>query len=86
MGAEADGSWSLDSERRGFEKMFVGFNAQAIDFAKLGWIHLNDGRNGIDQVAPAAFCRRRLLDQSLLFSLSHRFLNQSRQFHSAMVL
>ena len=36
MGAEADGSWSLDSERSGFEKMESGINGRAIDFAKLG--------------------------------------------------
>ena len=46
MGAEADGSWSLDSETSGYEKVFVGINARAIDFAKLGWLYLNEGRNG----------------------------------------
>ena len=55
MGAEADGSWSLDSETSGYEKVFVGINAQAIDFAKLGWLYLNEGRNGDHQVVPAAF-------------------------------
>ena len=55
MGAEADGSWSLDSEKHGFEKMFVGVNARAIDFAKLGWIYLNDGRNGARQVVSSDF-------------------------------
>ena len=55
MGAEADGSWSLDSERSGFEKMFVGVNGRAIDIAKLGWLFLNEGRNGDRQVVPAAW-------------------------------
>lgn len=55
MGAEADGSWSLDSERHRFEKMFVGLNARAIDFARFGWLYLNDGHNGRNQVIPAEF-------------------------------
>ncbi len=50
MGAEGDGSWSLDSEGSGFEKMFVGVNGRAIDLAKLGWLFLNGGRNGQMQV------------------------------------
>ncbi|MCP5028811.1 MAG: serine hydrolase, partial [Actinomycetia bacterium] len=55
MGAEGDGSWSLDSEGHGFEKMFVGVNGRAIDFAKLGWLYLHQGRNGDHQVVPSAF-------------------------------
>jgi CubicO group peptidase (beta-lactamase class C family) len=55
MGAEFDGSWSLDSEGSGFEKMFVGVNAAPIDYAKLGWLYLNGGRNGDDQVVPEAW-------------------------------
>lgn len=55
MGAEADGSWSLDSDRHRFEKMFVGLNARAIDFARFGWLYLNDGHNGDDQVIPPEF-------------------------------
>ena len=50
MGAEGDGSWSLDSEGSGFEKMFVGVNGRAIDLVKLGWLFLNGGKNGDVQV------------------------------------
>ncbi len=52
MGAERDGSWSLDSEKSGFEKMFAGLNGSAIDLTRLGWLFLNDGRNGDTQVVP----------------------------------
>jgi CubicO group peptidase (beta-lactamase class C family) len=55
MGAEGDGSWSLDSKQSGFEKMFVGVNGRAIDLIKLGWLFLNDGKNGENQVVPASW-------------------------------
>lgn len=55
MGAEGDATWDLDSEASGFEKMTVGINARAIDFARFGWLFLHDGRNGDQQVIPAAW-------------------------------
>lgn len=55
MGAEADASWSLDSEQSGFEKSFVGINARSMDYARFGWLYLNEGRSGADQVIPADF-------------------------------
>jgi CubicO group peptidase (beta-lactamase class C family) len=55
MGAEGDGSWSLDSEQSGFEKMFVGVNGRAIDLVKLGWLFLNNGKNGDTQVVPTSW-------------------------------
>lgn len=55
MGAEGDGSWSLDSEESGFEKMFVGVNGRAIDLIKLGWLFLNDGRHRDRQVVPESW-------------------------------
>jgi CubicO group peptidase (beta-lactamase class C family) len=43
LGMEFSGSWSLDSEASGFEKMEAGINARAIDFAKLGRLYLKRG-------------------------------------------
>ncbi|MGL4369402.1 MAG: serine hydrolase domain-containing protein, partial [Spirochaetota bacterium] len=43
IGAEYDASWSLDSERSGFEKMESGINARAVDYAKIGRLVLNKG-------------------------------------------
>ncbi len=52
LGMEFDGSWSLDSEASGFEKMESGINARAIDFAKFGRLYLHNGNwNGV-QVIP----------------------------------
>ncbi len=58
MGAEGDGSWSLDSERYGFEKMFVGVNGRAIDLVKLGWVFLKNGKIGGRQVIPQAWVKQ----------------------------
>ncbi len=52
IGMEFDGSWSLDSEWSGFEKMEAGINARPIDFAKFGRLFLERGNwNGV-QVLP----------------------------------
>src|SRR5512139_3832944 len=53
VGMEYDGSWTLDSEEKGFEKMFAGINARAIDFAKLGRLYLNNGNWNGNQIVPA---------------------------------
>ena len=36
LGAEADATWNLDSERSGFEKMESGLNARPVDYARFG--------------------------------------------------
>jgi CubicO group peptidase (beta-lactamase class C family) len=43
LGAEADATWSLDSEDSGFEKMESGINATAVDYARFGLLFLNGG-------------------------------------------
>jgi CubicO group peptidase (beta-lactamase class C family) len=55
MGAEADASWSADSEASGFPKMESGFNARAVDYARFGSLFAHEGRSGGRQVVPAAW-------------------------------
>ena len=43
LGAGSDASWSLDSERSGFEKMESGLNATALDYARFGLLLLHGG-------------------------------------------
>lgn len=58
MGAEAEGSWDLDSKRSGFERMSVGVNGRAIDFARYGWLFLNNGRVAGQQVIPQEWVKQ----------------------------
>ncbi len=50
LGMEFGGSWSLDSQASGFEKMEAGLNSRAIDFAKLGRLYLENGNWNGEQV------------------------------------
>jgi CubicO group peptidase (beta-lactamase class C family) len=43
LGAEADASWSLDSDRSGFEKLESGLNATPADYARFGLLLLHQG-------------------------------------------
>jgi CubicO group peptidase (beta-lactamase class C family) len=43
MGMEANGSWSLDSKKDGFEKMESGVNARTRDFARFGMLFAKEG-------------------------------------------
>jgi CubicO group peptidase (beta-lactamase class C family) len=52
LGAEADASWSLDSERAGFEKMESGFNATPVDYARFGLMYLHSGEWAGTQIVP----------------------------------
>jgi CubicO group peptidase (beta-lactamase class C family) len=53
LGMQYDGSWSIDSEESGFEKMEAGLNARAVDFAKFGRLYLEDGSWNGEQVLPS---------------------------------
>jgi CubicO group peptidase (beta-lactamase class C family) len=66
LGMEFDGSWSLDSEEQGFEKMESGINARAIDFAKFGRLYLNRGRWQGVQIVPESWVQESIaLEPSL---------------------
>lgn len=43
IGAEYNASWSLDSDKCGFEKMESGINFRAVDFVKIGSMVLHGG-------------------------------------------
>ena len=58
MGAEADASWSLDSEWSGFEKMESGLNAIVRDYARFGLLFANGGHVNRRQVVPEEWVRQ----------------------------
>ena len=43
LGAEQDATWSLDSEKSGFEKMESGLNVSPRDYARFGQLMLREG-------------------------------------------
>ena len=61
IGAEHDASWSLDSEKSGFEKMESGINFRAIDFIKIGSMVLHDGFFNGTQVINSDWLKRSTL-------------------------
>lgn len=58
LGAEADATFSLDSERSGFEKMESGFNARPRDYARFGLLFAEAGRVDGVEVVPADWVTR----------------------------
>ena len=55
LGMEAPASWSLDSNRSGFEKIESGINGRAVDFAKFGRLYLHKGNWNGQQIIPEAW-------------------------------
>ncbi len=66
LGMEYGGSWSMDSEQSGFEKMESGINARAVDFAKLGRLYLKGGAWDGKQILPASWVKDSTQDNGLL--------------------
>jgi CubicO group peptidase (beta-lactamase class C family) len=57
LGAEADASWSLDSEDSGFEKLESGVNARPRDYARFGLMMLHEGRWNDQQIVSPEWVR-----------------------------
>jgi CubicO group peptidase (beta-lactamase class C family) len=57
LGAESDASWSLDSERSGFEKMESGLNATPVDYARFGLLFLHGGVWNGARIVPEEWVR-----------------------------
>jgi CubicO group peptidase (beta-lactamase class C family) len=66
IGMEYAGSWSLDSEATGFEKMESGINARPVDFAKFGRLYLNAGNWNGTQIVPADWVTVSTQDNGLI--------------------
>ena len=66
LGMEYGGSWSLDSDKSGFEKMETGINAPAIDFAKFGRLFLNQGNWNGQQLVSREWVADATRDSGLL--------------------
>jgi len=66
LNMEFDGSWSLDAEQNGFEKMESGINGRALDFAKFGRLYLNKGNWDGSQIVPADWVAVSTADNGLM--------------------
>lgn len=58
LGAEADASWSVDSEERRFEKLESGFNARPRDWARIGLAMLRGGRGSRERIVSKDWVRQ----------------------------
>ena len=81
IGMEFGGSWSIDSESSGFEKMESGINARPIDFAKLGRLYLENGNWNGTQIVP----REWVLESTQIDQLTHRasYYPNSQDFYDS---
>lgn len=54
-GMQYPASWSLDSQKTGFEQSAVGLNARSLDFARFGLLYLNGGKANGRQIVPESW-------------------------------
>lgn len=61
IGAENDASWSLDSDKSGFEKMESGINFISTDFLKIGSMVLHNGYFNGEQIISSDYLKKSTL-------------------------
>jgi CubicO group peptidase (beta-lactamase class C family) len=76
IGAESDASWSLDSEKSGFEKMESGLNFKSIDFIKIGSMLLHRGKWNGETLVSEAWLDRSIIseDTSPQSSIGYQYM------------
>jgi CubicO group peptidase (beta-lactamase class C family) len=52
LGMAYDGTYSVDSLQTNFAKMESGVNARAMDYARFGWLFLNQGQREDESIIP----------------------------------
>lgn len=78
LGMEHPGSWSVNGDQHGLEKMESGINATAIDFAKFGGLMLNDGQWDGKQIVSPGWVERATQPQEK----SSSYYNENMFFNS----
>lgn len=61
LGTEYNASWSLDSNKSGFEKMESGLNFRTIDFIKVGSMLLNKGKWNGEEIVSEDWINKSLI-------------------------
>lgn len=82
VGAVDSATWTLDDEG-GIEKGFMGLNASARDFLKIGLLVANEGMVGEKRVIPAEFIERIKTAKGIIESDAHRWGYSSKWWHPA---
>lgn len=80
LGMVDNATWTLDRDG-GIEKGFMGLNASARDFMKIGLLLANNGRVGDTQLIPEEFVERIKTTQGYIESDAHAWGYSSKWWH-----
>lgn len=91
VGMQFSATWSIDSQKHGFEKMESGINARAIDFARFGKLYLNKGNWNGEQIISSQWIidstkRKENLNDSYYSYTEWDFFNRDNGYYKYMWL